>query len=994
MVKANFSFGGKLLLVLVTVIIYTFVLIGGIIGGALYAYNNVKVGELLDLIGQTQLVSKEYAEKTIQQFVADIQKELTGDGLTLQKIIDISPQAGDMINDVLDNVDQNGIITIDRDTLFGTPVQELSSSLMDIAVVSATLGSLQDTMGVTLPDMPVIAGGAEGSEVWLYSAANQNEEKTLDKAFLYGEYTYYTKAEQLSAEPVATPETVSLYSLPNVDEDEDGSLRSDGRLIYRKVADGRYEKLLTSSSYVRKTENGYLFATDELYRKGDLGSAADSYVRLTSTPAGEEKETPVPMKYRYQPLYLEDGNLATEGPNAETGQYTVIGDYQGESLYAMEDVYTEVAAENLENGVPKDDFLQENIVYVKSNGLTALPVLNAVNALSAVFDMETLTLRMAGDYFGVDLEVEMLDDVLDVPLAYIGSSVDETVQNIELGTALGLDGDSDPLLLFLAYGEEDIDYTINTDNEIVPINPPKTIANVTDSIDTITIGNLIGVEEDSADILIAIQDWTLADFRSKDKIESLTLDDILGIDENDDSTAAILKALKDVPIGKLETTIETLSLQEMLGEEITPENNILWALKDCTLGNMATVVSTLSLQDLFADDLYEYVYIGTAQEVKEGDTVVSAQYDSHYEQLFVWENLAYTEKTADEIKSLPADTKIYARYILAYDGSEYTADAYKGIPLYAYNPAAADGEAEYVLATYVSAWKMPDGYDDTLTYYTYSEADDTYTAVPAEQLGGTFTVDTLYYIDENDDIGELSLVPAELSIADGYEDAILYSMYRAAQKAVVGETEQEYYTQANLYYFDFDSQAFERIPVSENSDGTLNTPYLEAVTDGEGSVVGYIVHNVSGTIYTHGGTQGLWKYMLTNENGAEEIASLNDIGSLMSNISYNINHKTLREMRDDGVLDVSAAADGSDPLATKIPDILLEEPVVNEEDRPTLGDQTVNSLLGFTSKALEIIGKFEDNPAAAFEEYFKSQYDEFVNQIIEDYLAGNIPTNP
>ena len=201
-------------------------------------------------------------------------------------------------------------------------------------------------------------------------------------------------------------------------EDEDRSLRSDGRLIYRKVADGRYEKLLTSSSYVRKTENGYLFATDELYRKGDLGSAADSYVRLTSTPAGEEKETPVPMKYRYQPLYLEDGNLATEGPNAETGQYTVIGDYQGESLYAMEDVYTEVAAENLENGVPKDDFLQENIVYVKSNGLTALPVLNAVNALSAVFDMETLTLRMAGDYFGVDLEVEMLDDVLDVPRLY------------------------------------------------------------------------------------------------------------------------------------------------------------------------------------------------------------------------------------------------------------------------------------------------------------------------------------------------------------------------------------------------------------------------------------------------------------------------------------------------------------------------------------------------------------------------------------------------
>lgn len=422
-------------------------------------------------------------------------------------------------------------------------------------------------------------------------------------------------------------------------------------------------------------------------------------------------------------------------------------------------------------------------------------------------------------------------------------------------------------------------------------------------------------------------------------------------------------ALRDIPIGEISTAIDDLTIEQMVGT-IDESNTILYALRNCTLGNMGAVMQSLSLQDLFADDLYEYVYIGTAQEVKDTDgSVISSQYDSRYEQLFVWENLAYTEKTADEIKSLPADTKIYARYILAYDGSDYTADAYKGIPLYAYNPAAADGEAEYVLATYVSAWKMPDGYDDTLTYYTYSETDGTYTAVPAEQLGGTFTVDTLYYIGENDKVDELSLVPSELSIADGYEDAILYSMYRVAEKAVVDEKVQNYYTQANLYYFDFDGQAFERIPVSENSGGTPNTPYLEKLTDGEGSVVGYIVHNVSGTVYTHGDTQGLWKYMLTNENGVEEIASLNDIGSLMSNISYNINHKTLREMRDDGVLDVSAAADGSDPLATEIPDILLDEAdrPAEGETRPTLGDMSISDLLDLTVRALETIQKIENS---------------------------------
>lgn len=76
MVKANFSFGGKLVLVLVTVVVYTFVLIAGAIGGGLYAYNNVKVGDLLNLVQQSQWISEEYAQKTIQQFIADLQKDV------------------------------------------------------------------------------------------------------------------------------------------------------------------------------------------------------------------------------------------------------------------------------------------------------------------------------------------------------------------------------------------------------------------------------------------------------------------------------------------------------------------------------------------------------------------------------------------------------------------------------------------------------------------------------------------------------------------------------------------------------------------------------------------------------------------------------------------------------------------------------------------------------------------------------------------------------
>ena len=194
MVKANFSFGGKLVLVLVTVVVYTFVLIAGAIGGGLYAYNNVKVGDLLNLVQQSQWVSEEYAQKTIQQFISDLQKDLSAEGLTLQTVIDISPKTGEMLDGLVDNLNENGIVTIDRETLYNTPVDQLSSSLMDVAVVTATLESMQDTMGITLPDMPIFKGDGEENGGDVYVAANSTDDGSLEKAFTFGSYTYYTKS--------------------------------------------------------------------------------------------------------------------------------------------------------------------------------------------------------------------------------------------------------------------------------------------------------------------------------------------------------------------------------------------------------------------------------------------------------------------------------------------------------------------------------------------------------------------------------------------------------------------------------------------------------------------------------------------------------------------------------------------------------------------------------------------------------------------------------
>jgi hypothetical protein len=49
------------------------------------------------------------------------------------------------------------------------------------------------------------------------------------------------------------------------------------------------------------------------------------------------------------------------------------------------------------------------------------------------------------------------------------------IGTLRLGDLLKLRGDSDPLMLAVAYGQKDVDYTVDLNNKIVPINPPVTI---------------------------------------------------------------------------------------------------------------------------------------------------------------------------------------------------------------------------------------------------------------------------------------------------------------------------------------------------------------------------------------------------------------------------------------------------------------------------------------------------------------------------------------
>lgn len=296
MVKAN-VIPGKFLSCLLGIFIGILLTLGGLVGGGFYAYKNVKVGSILGLFNQgNEWLSDEYAQNTIEGLVKELQSLANGD-ITLEKIAQISPAAGDKIDDVLENVNQNGIVTLDRDALYKTPINQLTSNLMDVVIITSTLDSLSETMNFALPDMPLITGGGQDKEIWVYTAVNDNETHTIDKAIALGDYTYYTKS--LQYERITEEKITPLYSLSGVIPDENGYLKKDGKFIYARTAvqgdsgePYRYTKLERDSKLIDAADGEtYTFLTDQLFFKS--GPDGD-YEQCPLTDGGSRKVFAVP----------------------------------------------------------------------------------------------------------------------------------------------------------------------------------------------------------------------------------------------------------------------------------------------------------------------------------------------------------------------------------------------------------------------------------------------------------------------------------------------------------------------------------------------------------------------------------------------------------------------------------------------------------------------------------------------------------------------------
>lgn len=128
-----------------------------------------------------------------------------------------------------------------------------------------------------------------------------------------------------------------------------------------------------------------------------------------------------------------------------------------------------------------------------------------------------------------------------------------------------------------------------------------------DKIMSLKIADVIGVDENSPAVLQAMRDrdWTLANLNDKDTFNQLALGEVIEIDESNPDTPALLVSLQNTSIGELSDAVNRLTLVELLGEDQVEKNSILRNLADSTVKTLADDISALSIAQVFEDKVYK-----------------------------------------------------------------------------------------------------------------------------------------------------------------------------------------------------------------------------------------------------------------------------------------------------------------------------------------------------------------------------------------------------
>ena len=256
-----------------------------------------------------------------------------------------------------------------------------------------------------------------------------------------------------------------------------------------------------------------------------------------------------------------------------------------------------------------------------------------------------------GDYQVVDGKIVMNNGKSARTLGSITTGANEMILSIPIESILDTDASSTAIARALCYGAEGVNYTVGASGEIVMLTDPLTgmpypkrdLGDITDNaamFDSLTIGSIVAIDENTTGILRAIKDWTIGDLADTARIQSLRLSQLISIGadsslilqamrdwrisdltdadmvdtltlsdilEIDDQSPKLLQSLADTAIGDFDDAIDELRLADILDEAALDGNRLLRNLKDSTLDTLASDVAALTVEQVFGDQLYSYL---------------------------------------------------------------------------------------------------------------------------------------------------------------------------------------------------------------------------------------------------------------------------------------------------------------------------------------------------------------------------------------------------
>lgn len=548
----------------------------------------------------------------------------------------------------------------------------------------------------------------------------------------------------------------------------------------------------------------------------------------------------------------------------------------------------------------------------------------------------------AADYFLYETETCAGDKILYKKTTLndlMNGDASSLIDNVELGTLMGLDGSSDKMLLSLAYGSEGVDYEIDAStNAIVRLEGGKAPTTVKDLRNDETASGLLkGLKLGDA------KPRTIRELQKGDLINEVRLGDALGVSPLDEKPDAIMVALAygnagqhyEIKDGKI------VWLTDPEGKPYAPRT-----IADLKNGSgiiddiyLSTVLNVTAGSDKIMRAL-AYGNEGEDYIIRDGAIVMLNDAKPRTIKQLKDSNLVNEIRLSAILQTKPED-KITMYLLYGVEGTHYKMENGEVVMLGDYTPRtigdlSGDNSPVSTITKDLTIGDLVGTAGDSKLLAKISDW-------KIEDLSKQSNIDTIKLgevIDIKDTDPALLKNLAETSI--GELNTRINTMTLAE---ILGEEQ----VNGSTFLKHLDTSTINSL-AADLDKLTIQQVFEDKIykKDADGN---YVLGEDGSKVLT-----GTWKYLLVKD-GKEQECQIKEIDSLVSNMTANMQSATLNDLSDDKILTLEEAFRGK-KIKYDFGVLGKIEPYPNAQngEKTTIGELTITQLVDYVGKVLDIVG--------------------------------------